>query len=316
MMLKERKKKMGIVDKIKNDAKKAGSNKGKFIFIKDGEKKRVRFLQDMEEGFEATFHDNFNLGVNVPCQEMFGRKCPYCDEEELRTRTQYVWSVWDYDAAEVKLFMYPMNNCSPLGALVSMYETYGTLLDRDYVISVTGKQQNKSFGGVPMDKEKFRNQKAKAISKSKFLEILDKAYPDEHSGDYEDDEEEETKPKKNNKSNDDEIDYSELSAKELYNLCEERDIEAEPKMKPKYYIELLEEYDEENSSGSDEDWDDEEEEVDYSEMSLKELYNLCEEKGIEAEPKKPAKYYINLLKENEKAHEDWDDTDEDEDEDW
>ena len=150
--------KMGLLDKIKQDAAKAGSNKGKFIYFKEGEKKRIRFLNDMEDGFEVVFHDNFSLGINVPCQEIFGRKCAYCDEEELRTRSLYAWSVWDYDAAEVKLFMYAMNNCSPLAPIAAMYETYGTLLDSDYVISVTGKQQNKTFSVVPMDKNKFRNE--------------------------------------------------------------------------------------------------------------------------------------------------------------
>lgn len=302
---------MGLLDKIKQDAARAGSNKGKFIFFKEGEKRRVRFLSDMEDGFEVTFHDSFAAGINVPCQELFGKKCIYCGEEGLRTRSQYAWSVWDYESAEVRIFMFPMNNCSPLAPVAAMYETYGTLLDRDYVISVTGKQQNKSYTVVPMDKQKFRNEKAKPISHSKFLEILSKAYPDEHADLSEDlpskkivdDEEEEV------------LDYSEMSPKELYDLCEERDIEAEPKMKAKYYIELLEEYDEEHSDESNE-WGDDSEEVNYDDMSPKELYNLCEERGIEALPKKPAKYYINLLKENDKAHDDWEDEDSDDEDDW
>ena len=106
-----------------------------------------------------------------------------------------------------------------------------------------------------------------------------------------------------------------MSAKELYNLCEDRGIEAEPKMKPSYYINLLEEYDEENSDSDD--WEEEDEEVDYSEMTAKELYKLCQERDIEALPKKSEKYYINLLKENDKAHDDWEEDDSDEDEeDW
>ena len=39
------------------------------------------------------------------------------------------------------------------------------------------------------------------------------------------------------------------------------------------------------------------EEADYSQLSAKELYKLCKERGIEAEQKKPAKYYIDLLEE-------------------
>lgn len=255
---------MGLLDKIKEDSKKTGSNKGKFVFIKDGDKRRVRFLTDLEDGLEVVFHDNFEAGINVPCQETFGRDCQYCDEVGIRTRSQYAWSVWDYDAAEVKILMYPMNNCSPLGAICAMYENYGTLLDRDYVISVSGKQQNKTFSVVPMDKAKMRNEKAKPFSKKKMLEILDAAYPDEHS------EYKEEKPKKSNSK----------------------------------------------KANDEDDWDEEEESVDYSEMSAKELYNLCDDRGIDCPPRKPAKFYINLLEEDDKSHDDWDDEDEQDEDDW
>ena len=304
---------MGLLDKIKADAQKSGQNKGKFIFVKEGVKKRVRFLSDMEDGVEILFHDNFEAGINVPCQEIFGRTCQYCDEEGIRTRSQYAWSVWDYESNEVKIFMYPMNNCSPLGSLAAMYENYGTLLDRDYVISVTGKQQNKTFSVVPMDKNKFRNEKAKPLSKSALLKILDKSYPDEHA-------EYSKKQKAADVEEDEELDYTEMSAKELYNLCEERGIEAEPKMKQKYYIDLLKEYDEEKED-SDDGWDDEDEETEskYEGKSAKELYKLCQERDIEALPKKNEKYYINLLEEDDKTHEDWEedeDSSEDDDDDW
>lgn len=311
--------KMGLLDKIKKDAERSGQNKGKFIFFREGEKKRVRFLNDMEDGLEITFHDSYEAGINVPCQEIFGRSCQYCEEEGIRTRSQYAWSVWDYEAKEVKVFMFPMNNCSPLGAIAAMYENYGTLLDRDFVISVTGKQQNKTFSVVPMDKNSFKNSKAKAYSKSALLKILDKAYPDEHASESDEEDDElksaKTKSKKQEKE---EIDYSEMTAKELYNLCDDRGIEAEPKMRAKYYIDLLKEADEEASDASDDDdWDDDEEEqVDYEDMTAKELFNLCKERDIKAEPKKPEKYYIKLLQEADQASEDWEDSEDEDDEEW
>jgi len=246
---------MGLLDKIKEDAKKSGQSKGKFIYFREGEKRRIRFLSDMEDGMEIVFHDSFQANINVPCQEIFGRSCQYCDEEGLRTRSQYLWCVWDYDASEVKLFMFPMNNCSPLGNIAAMYETYGTLLDRDYVISVSGKQKDKTYSVVPMDKNKFRNEKAKPYSKTKILEMLDKAYPDEHSEYRRDDKE-------------DDGDDKELPWK---------------------------------TPGEDDD------KSEYDDKSPKELYKMCKERELEVEPKKPAAYYINLLKEDDKAHEDWDD---------
>lgn len=297
---------MGLLDNIRHDAERSGQNKAKFLYVKDGSKVRIRFLQDMEDGFEVPFHDSFEAGVNVPCREFFGKDCPYCGEEGLRTRTLYAWSVWDYEAKEVKVFMYAMNNCTPIAAIASMYENYGTLIDRDYVIQRNGKQQNTTYSVIPMDKNKFRNDKAKPFSKSAFQKILDKAFPDEHSDKFD--------------SDDDEKDYSEMTAKELYNLCEDRGIEAEPKMKQKYYIDLLEQADEE---GDEAPWDEEEESGSkYEGKSAKELYKFCKDREIEVEPKKSEKYYINLLEEDDKAHDDWDEEDssddewEDEEEDW
>jgi hypothetical protein len=272
--------KMGLVDKIKQDIKKSGQNKSKFIYFREGQKIRVRFLNDMDDGMEVTFHDSFEAGINVPCQEVFGRNCPYCDDDRLRTRSLYIWSVWNYETKEVQLFMFPVNNCSPIPALMAMYENYGTITDRDYVISVSGKMQNKTFSVVPMDKVKFRNEKAKAFSEKAILKMLDKAFPCDAS-------EDESLKKHAPKS----IDEKNISKPESEDDDDEDDYDNE-------------------------DWGEEEEDnaVDYSEMSAKELYDLCKERGIKVAPKKPAKYYINQLEEWDAAQEDWGEEEEDEDE--
>lgn len=259
---------MGLVDSIKRDAKKSGQNKSKFMYFREGTKTRIRFLTDMDDGMEVIFHDSFEKGINVPCQEIFDRDCNYCEMEGLRTRSQYIWSVYDYEAKEVKLFMFAVNNCSPIPALMAMYENYGTLVDRDYIISVTGKAQNKAFTVIPMDKVKFRNEKAKPYSEKSILKMLDKAFP---ADDSEEDEEEYEKPvKKSKKKYDTEDDYDDNES----------------------------EYDEN--------------EEDYSSMTPIELYKKCKELKIDVQPRKSQKYYIKQLEDYEKAHDDWDDEDEDE----
>lgn len=270
---------MGLLSEIKKDAKKSGQNKGKFIYFREGQKQRIRFLQDMDDGLQITFHDSFEQSINVPCQEHFDRECPYCDDDTVRTRSQYVWSVWNYETNEVQLFMFPVNNCSPLPALVAMYETYGTLTDRDYVISVTGKQQNKTFSVVPMDKVKFRNTKAKPYSESQVLKMLDKAFPCEA---IESDEEEYTPKKK-----------KQVQAKTSTKKDADEDYEDD-------------DYDEDMSEES------EDEEVDYESMNVKELYKLCKSRGIDVAPKKSQKYYIKQLEEYDEQNEDWGDEDDDE----
>ena len=259
---------------IKNEIAKTGTNKGKFLFFKDGTKLRVRFLNDMEDGLEIPFHDSFSLGVNVPCQEVFGRSCEYCEDEDLRTRSMYVWSVYDYESKEVKLLMFAVNNCSPVPALASMYESYGTLTDRDYEIKRIGKGQNTTYSVVPLEKKKFRNEKVKAMSEQAILKAIDKAYPANNS-EIEEEEEEEKPTRKKQKptktktrepepeedeeedwddEEENEIDYEEMTARELYKLCKERDIDCKPKRSKEYYIDLLEEYDE---SLDEDDWGDE-----------------------------------------------------------
>lgn len=274
---------MGLVDKIKADAKKSGSNKGKFIYFREGTKLRVRFLQDMDDGMEVTFHDSYEQGINVPCQEHFGRSCPYCEDESIRTRSQYIWSVWNYEAKEVQLFMFPVNNCSPIPALMAMYENYGTLCDRDYVISVSGKQTTKSYSVVPMDKVKFRNEKAKAYSEAQVLKMLDKAWPCEDSDSDDEDEEDEAPKRKADKK------ASKVNTKKPVDDDDE-----------------------------DDDWgdDDTDETPDYSEMSAKELFKLCKERGIDVKPKKPEKFYIKQLEEYDKAQDDWGDDDDYDDDEW
>ena len=276
---------MGLLDSIKKDAKKSGQNKGKFIYFREGQKQRIRFLQDMDEGMEIVWHDSFEQGINVPCQELFGRNCPYCEDDTLRTRNQYVWSVWNYETSEVQLFMFAVNNCSPIPALVAMYENYGTLLDRDYVISVSGKQQNKTFSVVPMDKVKFRNAKAKPYSKKAVLQMLDKAWPCEAESEAEEDDEDEVPKRTKKKSG------------------TSNNVKRSKKPVEEYYED--DDYDEDIE-------DDDTDDVDYSDMSPKELFKMCKDLGIDARPKKGANYYIKLLEEYDQAKEDWEDEDDDE----
>jgi hypothetical protein len=242
---------MGLLEEIKTQVKKVGVNKSKILYFKPDTKIRIRFLHDLDDGMKIMFHDSFEKGINVPCQELFGRDCPYCNREDLRHRDLFAWSVWDYDASDVKILLFAVNSYSPIPALVAMYETYGTLTDRDYVITKNGKGTSSSFSVVPMDKTKFKNSQAKPLSTEKVLKIIDKAFPCDNVT---------SNNIKNEKDVDedfeDENEYEEMSVKELYKLCLEKGIKAKPKKNKEYYIELLEEYDESEEEEDDEDeWD-------------------------------------------------------------
>lgn len=258
---------MGLIDDIKRDIKKSGTNKGKMLFFKSDTKRRVRFLQEIDTGMKILFHDSFEKGINVPCQIQFGKDCPYCEDDSLRSRYLYLWQTYDYESKEIKLLLAAVNNCSPVPQLVSHSETYGDCItDRDYVITKTGSQTSSSFAVSPMDKVRFKI-KVKLLSEAKVNEIVDKAFPSDIED--EDDEKPKNKKSKNEKAKskpvkeieyddddeeDEELDYEDMTAKELYSLCVKRDIKCKPKKDEEYYINLLEEDDEENEDGDDDEW--------------------------------------------------------------
>lgn len=279
---------MGLLNDMKSEIQKSGGSKGKILFIKDGTKKRIRFLEDAEDGHELTFHDSYNDGINALCLEELGKNCPYCERDDLRTRKLYAWSVWDYDAKEVKVLLYAANNCTPIPNIIAMFEAYGTLLDRDFVISRTGSGQNTSYTVIPQDKAKFKNSKANKLSVKELLKVIAKAFPinpedmdDEDDEDEEEEEERKTKKKKNKSSKskkkekyedddydedddeddyeedeeEDEEDYDEMSAQELYRLCKKKGIKVSKGKKKSYYIDILEEYDEDEDEDDEDEWD-------------------------------------------------------------
>lgn len=259
---------MSLLGKIKEGIAKSGTSKSKILFIKKDSKVRIRFLHDMEDGMTVTMHDSYEQGINAVCREHFGEECPYCEREDLRHREGYVWSVWDHDTKEVKLFVGYANSFNPLPSLIAMYEAYGNMTDRDYVINRTGSQTNTSYGVVPMDKVRFKNSKAKPMSEKETLKTLGEAYPVNSEDEVEDKPKRKSKPKKQappeddyEDDDDDETgeDYESMSPRELYMECIERGIEAKKKQKAAYYIELLEEddaNDEDEDEDDDDEWDD------------------------------------------------------------
>lgn len=219
-------------------------------------------MQEIEDGIEVTIHDDFDRGIKAICQKHVGKKCPYCKDEDMRTRTAYFFSVWDHESKEVKLFEGYANNFNPLPSLVANYETFETLMDRDYMIQRDGSGTNTRYSVVSLDKVRFKNTKAKPFTKKKALEILDKAYPvneDDLPNGRDDDDDDDDMENENDtwgEDEDEEMDYDEMDPKELYLECKERGIKVAPKKKKSYYIQKLEEYDEEDYEEEDEDEED------------------------------------------------------------
>lgn len=259
---------MSILDSIKKAAKEQGGDRAKIMYWKDGDKKRIRFINDMEDGVEVMFHNSFKDNINALCLKQVGKECPYCGDERVKDKKLFAWSVWDYEAEEVKIFMFVASSkCSPILNLASMYEDYGTLMDRDYNIKREGKQLNTNYSVIPMDKKKFI-ESAKPYTKKSLFAILEKAYPADET-------------EKEEKMKDEDLPFRESKGEAAVKAGDTKDFE-------EVNIDDFEEI-----------------KPDYSEMSAKQLYKLCKESGIIVEERKSAKYYIEQLEKWEMSNEDW-----------
>jgi hypothetical protein len=289
---------MGLIDDIKNDVKKSGTNKKKIVYFKPGVKNRIRFLQEMDAGMKILFHDSFEAGVNIPCQEFFDRKCERHEDEDLRHRQNYAWSVWNQEAKEVQILLGPVNNYSPIPLLVGMYDAYGTITDRDYVITKTGKGTEQTWAVVPMDKVRFKNEKAKPFSEAKTLAILDKAFPCEDS----EDEDEEEEPIKKKRKVVDEDDEPVKKKKKAAPIDEDEDEDEEPVPKKKKKVVVEDEEDEEEEPVKKKKAPaKKKKKQDYEDFTAKELYLECKERDMSVKQKMDEEYYIAKLEANDEG---------------
>lgn len=183
-----------VVDSIKDRIKKAGSAKTNSWFIKDGQKRRIRFVSDMEEAVLIKFHSKWQKYYE-PCKKHFGGKCKHCNATGDTKVDMYVWTIYDYENKQRYTFMFKAANTTPVPTMVDMFEAYGTITDRDFTISRKGESTNTAYGLVPLDKARFKKKGIKPFTKKEILKLLedqffgeDKDY-DEDDEDIDDDEE-------------------------------------------------------------------------------------------------------------------------------
>lgn len=197
---------MGLIDSMKERIKNSGANKKEVFYIAPDTKRRIRFLQELDDGFEFKFHSHWNKGINALCAEEYGKDCPYCNDsdEEMKEYTNYAFSVFDYDSNDVKILLYKVTGLTPLPAFIEFFSKYGTIMDRDYTIKKTGKRMSGNITVLPGERTTFRNSKAKPYTKKQIIKILQTAFPVNDSDNYQSDDEDDDdeaprKVKKNEK---------------------------------------------------------------------------------------------------------------------
>ena len=266
----------GLIEQMKEKIAKSGSSKKDILYFGKDTQKRIRFLQELDEGYVFEFHNNWDPSIFELCKDPEDHEnCKLC-EEGISLQDQYVWSVWDYDSSSVKLIQFKATGLTPIPAFIEMYEEFGTILDRDYKVKKVGQGQGASYVVTPLDKERFKNSKAKAMSRKQVKEILENAWqPKEITTDEDDDDEEEeeskaknSKGKKKNKKKQKSLrdKFEELSFKELKEIAMEIGISKKELKAFEDEEELLDElfdnYEEDDLEELLEDLDDEEEDED------------------------------------------------------
>lgn len=279
---------MGLINDIKKDIAKSGQSKSKILYVR--EKTRIRFLQELDDGYSFTFHDKFDEGINCLCPKEIDEdnECIYCGDENVRARKLYAWSIYNFDTKEVQVALFAVNQCTPVSQLINMSESYGTIMDRDYVLVRTGKQTSTSYTVIPQDKQKFRNSDAKPLSRAAILKILKDAFP--YNSD--DEEEEETKTKTKDKK------------KKFEALDDETPPWEEKKKKNKNKKESKEESTELSIDYM-------EEELEENDIDIDEFCEFHEIKSLKKITSKSKKEFKNMVKEYLEALDDDDDEDDD-----
>jgi DNA polymerase len=147
-------KKESIVARIKKnmEAARAGMRFENLPYFKEGDKKRYRFLSDMEP------HDEFKGPIEMdghtkwgddglwwtPCEKYEGKECQYCliveregtGRDKIKTFPYYAFTIRDLDEKKNFIFAFQAGGASPIPAMIEMYEQYGTLLDRAYTVKL------------------------------------------------------------------------------------------------------------------------------------------------------------------------------------
>lgn len=180
-----------IVDMMKDKINRASSGFQNIFYVRKDSKVRIRFLTEMEEGLELRFHSKWQH-YNHLCLSYLGEDCPHCEEEEDggAKYDMYAFTIWNYETKKREIFLYKATKNSPIFQLISMYEEFGTITDRDYTIKKQGEGISTIYTIVPVEKKVFRGDE-QPFSKKKIIKLVAEAFPydgkKEESEDDEDD---------------------------------------------------------------------------------------------------------------------------------
>lgn len=192
-----------LIKKMKERIAKSGTSKKEILYFGKDSVKRIRFLQELDQGYNFQFHSNWDPSIYELCQDPEDHEDCKCCKDGIAIQDEFVWSVWSYDDQAVRLLKFKASGVSPIPSFIEMFEEFGTITDRDYKVKKVGQGMGGSFVVTPLDKERFKISKAKPYTEKQILEIFKEAFKHvdkDEDEDLDDEvEEEDEKPSKKHK---------------------------------------------------------------------------------------------------------------------
>ena len=245
------------IGNVKNVSKGGGGGSDTWIkFIPKEGRMKVRFLQEPEEwaGYLEVWDDTINRGYPLPD----GEQAP----PDSRASQRYLVNVVDVDNDKVVPLQMPK---TLVKQLLSSYDIFGTMLDRDYFLMKQGSGTDTTYSAAADAPSKI-NTKKYAKSMHDLEAVLEAAYVAVNGALEDDDEEEEAVRKPRRKAAAD-TPAGKQKPRRRRPEPEEDEEEEEWDDDEEEEDEEEEEWDddEEEEEGDDEEWDDDEEEEEEEE---------------------------------------------------
>lgn len=165
------------------------------LFIPKDGTKVVRFLSEFDEAVPIIMHDKFGSMFPQPCLKYFKKPCQF-HGGEFKTTTQYGWTVLDYESGAKKLALWKATLASPIERLLEIYESNGTVKDRDIKLQKMGSGPKTRVKAMEVQKEPTdyetsagKNKPNKPFSQEKVFEIVQKMVTKESAADVTGDDE-------------------------------------------------------------------------------------------------------------------------------
>lgn len=175
---------MGSTAKARRTSKRGGGGAGFVKYIPANDSVTVRFLT--EPAGWVGYHEHFDEGLNrsYPCIE---GDCPGCElaetNERAKAKYKYLVAVVDREDDQAKPLLVPK---SLANRLITREDKYGTLMDRDYELSKSGKGLDTEYDLDAQPKSSFNVGK---YDLPDLEAVLEAQWEDVHGGDDEEEDE-------------------------------------------------------------------------------------------------------------------------------